>query len=853
MPKPGKKKHAVRHVIDAAMRTPWAIDLRTLQAIREVLELRASGAEFTADEIRSRIGAARGLADEEEERQEAYALTPDGIAVIPLYGVLAPRMNLMMEISGGTSTSEFTRAVRQAAADPDVRAILLDVDSPGGNVLGIEEAAQALRAAAEKKTVEAVGTHQIASAAYYIGSAATRLSASPSTEVGSVGVYTLHVDRSEAFKKAGVKHEFIQAGQFKTDGNQYEPLSKQGRATLQEEVDAYYEQMVRSIALGRKVDEATVRDKFGGGKVLIAERAVAAGMADRVATLDDVLAELGRKLKESQARTAVTFPSQFPRGETMDKRVLEALVAAGLVAADANEGLAKATLQAWYAGRRQNMPDKVEQILADLKAGTAREREETQVDRAVAAGSASVLSQETVRQVLAAAPTPAAPTPAATAAAAQAERERITQIQARGRILSVAEETIEAAVNNGTSLAGFLDETTRNMAAREKPVHEIRGVDSERDKFQEAAATALARRANVGRDKPISGVAKSLEYASLLRIAEQSIRIQGGRAVGDPDTIASAALGDPTSLRLMGADVPYGGAAEFPLILSALANKVLEAAPPYVSTTYQYWAYRRGPLPDFKPQNLVKLGEFGEFPLVPEGDDFTQSTFSSQHGYIAVDQYGDEFALTPRMVLNDDLNAFTEALTDKQAAHDQTLNRLCVNLLVGNPTCVDGNALFDDTNHGNDVASGGAAPDTTELNKFRLRLRKQTGVSGKRKLNYTLYGLLVPEDLETTTQQLLDATLAMVAVTSATTNPYKGKVTWWVEPMLGESSAKKYYGFANPAAARAIVYAHQVGFETMKRRNYFNPKNNSQMFQFEGRFAAAIADWRGVCRTKGEA
>jgi hypothetical protein len=175
-----------------------------------------------------------------------------------------------------------------------------------------------------------------------------------------------------------------------------------------------------------------------------------------------------------------------------------------------------------------------------------------------------------------------------------------------------------------------------------------------------------------------------------------------------------------------------------------------------------------------------------------------------------------------------------------------TLNRLCVNLLVGNPLWTDQVNVFA-AGHGNLVALGaGAAPSQTTLAAARLALRALTGPGGKRQLNYTVAGLLIPEALETTTQQFLSPNVVVTPVTTATGEIFRGQVKWWVEPMLTDASATGWYAFADPAIARQIVYAYQRGFESMRKRDYYNPKNNCRIFQFEGRFAAAVNTWRGL-------
>jgi hypothetical protein len=252
-------------------------------------------------------------------------------------------------------------------------------------------------------------------------------------------------------------------------------------------------------------------------------------------------------------------------------------------------------------------------------------------------------------------------------------------------------------------------------------------------------------------------------------------------------------------------------------------------------------------VPDLKPKTIIGIGEFPEFPVIPDGDDWpgVQSP-TEERAFIQVDKYGQEFSLTPVMVANDDLSALEEAARDNVIAAEMKLNRLCVNLLVGNAPAQDGVALFH-TNHGNIVTTPSpAAPDASQLAAMRLLLRSQRGLSNQRALNLTLYGLLVPEDIETDTQRLLSPSLTIVPTQDSNAQIFRGQVEYWVEPMIGENSATYYYGFANPNIARSIVYTHMQGFETVRQRTYFNDKNQCRIFQYEARYAAAVRDYRGV-------
>ena len=261
---------------------PWAILPAKLESIVEMLELRAAGQMFTDEEIKARIGAG--------PRPAAKAGGP--VAVIPLHGVLAPHMDVMTQISGGTSVAAFTRMVRAAADDPDIAAIVLDVASPGGSVFGIEEGAAALRAAKGRKPIIAVADHVMASAAYWLSAQADEILASPSSQVGSIGVIGVHQDMSEAEAKEGIKTTLVTAGKFKGDGNEHEPLSDSARAAMQQHVDAYYAAFVQDVARGRAVSVQEVRSGFGEGRVLGAKDALAAGLVDGIATLETAVVRL---------------------------------------------------------------------------------------------------------------------------------------------------------------------------------------------------------------------------------------------------------------------------------------------------------------------------------------------------------------------------------------------------------------------------------------------------------------------------------------------------------------------------------------------------------------------------------
>jgi capsid assembly protease len=300
-------------------------------------------------ELLPRLATLHGitLADEEIremvhvlEEARGLRMTPAGdggnVATIPLKGVLMPQVSLLAMLFGlGGGLPDFRSGLREAASNPDISHIVLDIDSPGGLVDQIPETALEIRQAAGKKPVTAVANTLAASAAYWLASQANEVVVTPSGEAGSIGVYSVHKDMSGFHENAGVKHTIVSAGKRKTEGNPYEPLSSDAAEGLQESVNDYYSMFTRDVARGRGTTAAIVRDGFGEGRTLTAKRAVAAGLADRVDTLQSAVARAVKgEVAQKTARADDEYEEQEEREESYSSdergRVLETLVALGL-------------------------------------------------------------------------------------------------------------------------------------------------------------------------------------------------------------------------------------------------------------------------------------------------------------------------------------------------------------------------------------------------------------------------------------------------------------------------------------------------------------------------------------------
>ena len=225
-----------------------------------------------------------------------------GIAVLPIYGTLVRRTVGLEAASGLTSYQDIAAQIDTAIADPAVAAIVLDIDSPGGESGGVFDLADRVRVAAQVKPVWALANDMAYSAAYAIGSAASRFFVTRTGGVGSIGVIAMHADQSVRDAQDGVRYTTVFAGARKNDLNPHEPISDEAHAFLKSEVDRIYGLFVDTVASHRSLSSEAVRATEAG--VFFGNDAVAAGLADAVSNFDDVLNELVASLSPPPALSA---------------------------------------------------------------------------------------------------------------------------------------------------------------------------------------------------------------------------------------------------------------------------------------------------------------------------------------------------------------------------------------------------------------------------------------------------------------------------------------------------------------------------------------------------------------------
>lgn len=282
----------------------WAIEPDKLREIQAIYATHLRGEKIDIPALEARLG--RPLSSE----QQQYTVEPGGVAVLRMSGIIAPKANLFMQVSGGLSTQMATKQLESAVADQRVRSIVLAIDSPGGNVIGTPEMAAAVR---EMSAIKPIVTHSdgaLASAAYWIGSAANAVYLSgPTVQAGSIGVV---IDR--AYNPASsVREESIVAGRYKRLTKSNEPLSDEARAIVQADVDYVYSLFVDQVAAFRDTTSDQVLERMADGRVFRGQQAIDAGLVDGVSTLDALVESMATDpAPYAQRRKAVFAVAALP-------------------------------------------------------------------------------------------------------------------------------------------------------------------------------------------------------------------------------------------------------------------------------------------------------------------------------------------------------------------------------------------------------------------------------------------------------------------------------------------------------------------------------------------------------------
>jgi signal peptide peptidase SppA len=270
----------MKRISEAFFARPWAVNETTLLVMKEIVDRHLRGEKLSIEDIQARIG--------DNKKEDASYEVVDGSAIIPIYGIISKRMTWFKMLCGGASTQGIRNQMKEALEDPNVKQILLDIDSPGGSVDGTPELAEFIYSSRGRKPIHAYASGQMCSAAYWIGSAADKIYATKATEVGSIGVFAVISDYTVQNHNDGIRTDVVRAGSFKATGHPDRYFSAEDRAIVQTEVNTYYELFIEAVAKnqGISIDEAK---KLADGRVHIGRQALDAGLIDGIDEIESAI------------------------------------------------------------------------------------------------------------------------------------------------------------------------------------------------------------------------------------------------------------------------------------------------------------------------------------------------------------------------------------------------------------------------------------------------------------------------------------------------------------------------------------------------------------------------------------
>jgi signal peptide peptidase SppA len=266
----------------------WLMDPAKILLLRELV------AQCQAPPTAAELDAARQQAAAKQMRR-----TSGKVAVLEIQGMIEQRLSFWGWLMGSCPTEDVMRALGLLLASADVEAIVLDVDSPGGFIYGVEELSDYVYAARATKPIYAIANSTCCSAAYWIASAAGQLVATPGADVGSIGVFMTYEDYSANLEQEGIKITIVRTPEYKAERLGVEPLTAEARDYMQVQNDLVYGKFVKAVARNRGVAPTAVRDNYGKGRTLKADAALAAGMVDRILSFEQLLDKLGASTRDS--------------------------------------------------------------------------------------------------------------------------------------------------------------------------------------------------------------------------------------------------------------------------------------------------------------------------------------------------------------------------------------------------------------------------------------------------------------------------------------------------------------------------------------------------------------------------
>lgn len=232
------------------------------------------------------------------------------IAIIPVFGVLSQYGGWFSE-----SMERIKGTVHRCCTNPDIGGVIMNFDSPGGTAFGCFETAESLREMSQAKPVIGFANSLSASASYALQSSLPVTAVTPGGEVGSIGVYRIHMDMTKALENAGVGVEILRSGKHKVEANPFEPLTEEIRARELLGVEETHRRFIDTVAKHRGMTSSHVRDSFGEGLLYKSGKAKNLGLVDHVATLDQLVDKMTKKTRKSSKASSEELTAWLIDGE----------------------------------------------------------------------------------------------------------------------------------------------------------------------------------------------------------------------------------------------------------------------------------------------------------------------------------------------------------------------------------------------------------------------------------------------------------------------------------------------------------------------------------------------------------
>lgn len=687
-----------------------------------------------------------------------------GVALIPITGVMM-RSDEEVQHDGvwyGTSQERIRRVLAATERDEAVQRRVLVVDSPGGLARGMDALAAEVRASAAIKglvTYIASGAH---SAAYWLASATQRIVTERDGAAGSIGTYVVAYDTSKMLDKMGVTAHLVSSGGTKGVGAFGVPLTDDYLTTLKESVVVIQGLFNDGVATGRKISIEAARE-LASGREWIGMQAVKVGLVDSIGSLGALVRTLAADINmggEGGGLMSATTAAATKDGDDMRTSIL--LLSLGAAAAGTVDPSGGGGGGAGFgAGLSAKSPSTADVLLA----------ERTRVSELTLIADAFSGVEGVSEYVKAAAQGDTT---------ADRARKEVMALVAKSRTPAAAGPTVEVGAEQGDKVREALSLV---MACKASPGIETMLTRHERDDPDRGDRVAQ----NLGFDNREQAVkalrvarADGLARYRLIDIAEACAlgglaRIGGGRGRWANDDAMLAAI-------------PGHSGADFPLLLSNLANKVLQAGMAEQPSTWQEWCGVDSSS-DFKTKTTLAMSDAGGLLLVPDGDNVRQASVNERREESTLQTYGRGFKIGRQMVYNDDLSAFARLPALWGMAAQRIPEDLAYQVLTANANMSDGVALFHAT-HGNLPTP--AVLSMASLFGAATAMMTQRGFgtdASKIELDIKPTHLLVPTNLRGTASVLYDSK---------------------TDPTSGEANSKRMnevFGLAKPVASSRLFRA----------------------------------------------